>query len=281
LQWTQDHIALFGGDKSKITAAGESAGAGSLMHQITAYGGKQNPLFKQVTLQSPAFQPIFDRDGLGKKVFKMFETEACCTGQGIPCLSAVPLEKFQEANAKVIKAAPPGTFSFGPAADGNWVRQLPSVEPYSGNHWKEFDSMILSHTGNEPYMFADPNISTHVQLDQFQKRLLPTNPELQNKVKPHFSQLPDVKSRLTDLVQGSSLGCNVRYLTQAFAGKTYNMQYSKARGTHGADILPTFYSKQNTLTALVGVINPAVPVIAKSMQAYFNSYITTGDPNKV
>jgi carboxylesterase type B len=281
LAWTQDHIAIFGGDKSRVTAAGESAGAGSLMHHITAYGGKQDPLFKQVILQSPAFQPVFDRDGLAETVFKMFEAEAGCAGQGFACLSNVPLDKFQMANKKVIKAAPPGTFSFGPAADGDFVRQLPSAELYSGNYWKQLDSMILSHTGNEAYMFADPKIDTEPELDQFQKRLLPTNPELQSKVEPHFSQLPDVKSRLTDLIQGSSFGCNVRYMTQAFAGKTYNMQYSKARGTHGSDILPTFYSKQNPLTALVGVINPAIPIISRSMQGYFTSYITTGDPNKV
>ena len=41
LRWVQTHIRKFGGDPSKVTIAGESAGAGSVMLQAMAYGGKQ------------------------------------------------------------------------------------------------------------------------------------------------------------------------------------------------------------------------------------------------
>ena len=56
LDWVQEHIHLFGGDPCQVTAFGESAGAGSILHQITAYGGVEAP-FTQAIMQSPAFIP--------------------------------------------------------------------------------------------------------------------------------------------------------------------------------------------------------------------------------
>lgn len=39
LQWVQAYIELFGGDASRVTIAGESAGGGSVMLLDIAYGG--------------------------------------------------------------------------------------------------------------------------------------------------------------------------------------------------------------------------------------------------
>ena len=43
-QWVQDYADLFGGDKSQVSAWGESAGAGSIMHLLVANGGTQDPV---------------------------------------------------------------------------------------------------------------------------------------------------------------------------------------------------------------------------------------------
>ena len=49
LQWVQKHIRKFGGDPSRVTLAGESAGGGAVIYQSMAYGGKQKQkLFNNV-----------------------------------------------------------------------------------------------------------------------------------------------------------------------------------------------------------------------------------------
>ena len=48
LLWVQRHIRKFGGDPSKVTIIGGSAGGGSVMNQMILYGGVPTPPFRGV-----------------------------------------------------------------------------------------------------------------------------------------------------------------------------------------------------------------------------------------
>lgn len=48
LEWVQKHITEFGGDSTRVTIGGESAGAGAVMLQALAYGGREDRLFNNV-----------------------------------------------------------------------------------------------------------------------------------------------------------------------------------------------------------------------------------------
>ena len=133
LQWIQDYIGLLGGDKSQISAWGESAGAGSILHQLISFGGTQDPLFSKAVLQSPAFQSMFDRKGTLEQTFQNFTALAGCAGQGVTCLRAASAEALDTANTKLNENVVEGTFAVGPAADGNLIRQLAVLEYTSGS----------------------------------------------------------------------------------------------------------------------------------------------------
>ena len=132
LQWIQDYIQLVGGDKTQVSAWGESAGAGSIMHHLTAFGGTQDPLFSKAVLQSPAFEIAWDREGLVEDVFQNFTSLAGCAGQGVACLRAADAATLQDANTKLNVEGPESTFAVGPTADGSWVRQLATLEYQTG-----------------------------------------------------------------------------------------------------------------------------------------------------
>ena len=132
LQWIQDNIQLVGGDKTQVSAWGESAGAGSIMHHLVAFGGTQDPLFSKAVLQSPAFAIGYDRRGLMEDVFQNFTALAGCAGKGLACLRKADAATLQNANTELNKEGPEGTFAVGPSTDGHMIRQLAVLEYESG-----------------------------------------------------------------------------------------------------------------------------------------------------
>nr|XP_039274012.1 crystal protein-like isoform X1 [Styela clava] len=61
LQWVQDNIEKFGGDKNRVTIFGESAGAQSVMHHLLSH--VSDKLFHRAIMQSnpfPSFYPTFE-----------------------------------------------------------------------------------------------------------------------------------------------------------------------------------------------------------------------------
>jgi carboxylesterase type B len=50
LSWVRQHISKFGGDPDRVTIAGESSGAGSVMYMSLANNGKEEELFNNVSL---------------------------------------------------------------------------------------------------------------------------------------------------------------------------------------------------------------------------------------
>jgi carboxylesterase type B len=68
MRWVEKYAPLFGGNPKKyisklqilnrsITMMGESAGASSIMHHLTAESGNYSLPFQKAILQSPAFFP--------------------------------------------------------------------------------------------------------------------------------------------------------------------------------------------------------------------------------
>lgn len=147
LSWTKAYINRLGGNPDFITVMGESAGAGSIMHHLTARGGTTIPVFKQAIIQSPGFIPQYSshcsvaltsryNDGQLSNQFYHFANSSGCGGLSnpLPCLRSQNTQKLQEANSIEISKAPYGQFQYGPAIDGGYVQGLPGKEILLGRY---------------------------------------------------------------------------------------------------------------------------------------------------
>lgn len=288
LEWIQKYIHLVGGDCEQVSAWGESAGGGSIEHHLTQFGGQRDPLFKKAIIQSPAFLPAYDRQGTIEDSYKKFEAAAGCAGKGLSCLRNQTSEVLNNASTLVINSAPSDTFGWGPVPDGSWIRQSPALEFATGHYWRDIDSLIISHVSNEGQVFVDPDITTNaagnawlasiypnagkVIEDAIQKQYPPVTNSTNSKYKTQFD-------RLKTYTQDSTFTCNVRFLSDAYIGRTYNVQYSRGNGYHGSDIGADFYDPNNFVISFLDSSDKSIAEFAPTYQSYLTSHARTGNPN--
>jgi carboxylesterase type B len=257
---------------------GESAGGGSIVHHLTAFGGKLKPLFKRAIIQSPAWNiDRWDRKGNNEATYQTFLKEARCTGKGIACLRALPYHKIKFAQEQTIKQAPAGTWGFGPAADGKFVRQLPHLELASGNHVEGVESIIITHVTDEAGMFTAKDANyTEASFKEYLDWEFANNTAITNEVARVYrkDQYQDQRSRMVDYTMHSAFTCVNRAVADAFTNITRMAVYE---GGHGSDIVADFWDPTSMIAKVSAIFSGST--IDAEYQKYLVSFAQTGSPN--
>ncbi|KAF7679404.1 hypothetical protein GT037_003152 [Alternaria burnsii] len=162
LGWVQANIRKFGGDPRKVTMAGESAGAGAVLYQAQAYGGKQKEsLFRNVITASPwvPYQHDYNDEVPRTAYTKFVEASGCSLEKNtIECLRTTDTIILQNASAKVSEAGAFGTFAFLPVTDGTFVQDRLSKSLLSKS--LKGKRVLSGNMANEGVPLAPPTTRT-------------------------------------------------------------------------------------------------------------------------
>lgn len=280
LEWVYNNIHLFGGDPQRVTVMGESAGGGSIMHQVTAYGGIGGPApFQQAILQSPGWFPLpaeNQQEATLQQFLDVLNVSSVEEARQLPSQKLIAANEYQVATKSSY-----GTYTYGPVVDGTFVPELPGKLLLEGKFDRNLRIMV-GHNANEGLLFTPPSSNNTGSYAALLKQDFPgakksvldhvtkdLYPPLYNGTYGYTNPIQRFALTLADVV----FQCNTDYFNRAFHKQTFAYMFSVPPALHGADISYTFYDPAANSSS---VANPSV---AFALQDYITSFTQTGHPN--
>lgn len=276
LEWVQKHISKFGGDPRRVTIAGQSAGAGSVMLQAMAYGGRLGTSLFENSIAATPYTPMQYNyyDWQPSQAFYAFAQAAgCFPGRAygntsstiIDCLRQAPSDILQNASTTVGTSGVWGTWGFLPVTDGDFIRDRPSRQLRRGQ--VNGRRVLTGNTANEAAAYVQPDIQTDEDVEQWLRLSYPLLHEedydaILNVHYPasNISTTPYAtcgdcggasalnvgsfttgpQQRVLNLYSEATFICGANWLAEAYScsegREAYRYQYSVPAAEHGADL---------------------------------------------
>ncbi|KAL8292222.1 hypothetical protein RQP46_001688 [Phenoliferia psychrophenolica] len=195
LEWVQKYISAFGGDSTKVTIFGESAGATSIGYKMLAYDGQLNGLFRAAILESGSPNPVGTTASSGQASFDKIAAATNCSSAAdkIACLRDV-------SEADLFLSYNTIAFPFLPTVDGDFLTASSTALLAAGKYAKI--PVISGDVYDEGTLFGIGalNITTDAELESYMADI----------VYPHTTKAQRAEIlKLYDVTQGSPFDTGV------------------------------------------------------------------------
>jgi acetylcholinesterase len=299
LEFLQQYIQYFGGNKNQITLSGQSAGGHSVgIHLFHNYGNDTgNPLFHQAILSSgsPTARAFPGVDyALYQRQVEQFMDYVKCpmspSSDALDCLRSAEVDDIQFISSSLYTAHNYNiTWPWQPVSPGPLIEKRGSTSGEDGTFFK-IPIMIASMT-NEGTGFVPQDLRTDTDFINFWKTLTPgLNAE----------DLADLgtlypNSNSSDVRSATFISQQFERLAAAYGDYSYicPVQDTASRlSSAGAAVYKARFNTPNYAAAWQGVPHASdgayfnglsgtqYPEIAEIYAAYWASFIVSGDPNQ-
>ncbi|KAA1475671.1 alpha/beta-hydrolase [Dentipellis sp. KUC8613] len=241
LQWVQKYIPKFGGDPTKVSIWGESAGAGSVLLHTVAHGGHTNPPLFRAALANSPFLPFAYRynDPITESLYSKLVVHTNCnqSADSLDCLREVDAAALVTAEAAVDSSNFLGLFSFVPVVDDEFLVERPTVTLQRGR--LNAKAALISTNTHEGTIFAPPEALANITLRQYITGLFPRLDDRQvDKAVQLYQQgnISTVPHQAAAVMGDAIFICPAYYALEAFGDCGWKAEFAIPPGLHGDDV---------------------------------------------